>query len=112
MSALPLRADIADDSVRHGCKMIDSGIALFCDGQHSAPIRTRLLWSEEIITMFNYLTNSSGFTRITAYVGQLLDGAVDEHIDELSQKLRPDPATRGLNRPYDLSEFMSRTIAP
>ena len=29
---------------------------------------------------FNYLTNSSGFTRITAYVGQLLDGAVDGHI--------------------------------
>ena len=26
--------------------------------------------------------------------------------------LRPDPATRGLNRPYDLSELMSRTIAP
>ena len=57
--------------------------------------------------MFNYLTNSSGFTRITAYVGQLLDGAVDEHIDELSQKLRPDPATRGLNRPYDLSELIA-----
>ena len=41
---------------------------------------------------FNYLTNSSGFTRITAYVGQLLDGAVDEHIERLSQQLRPDPA--------------------
>ena len=26
---------------------------------------------------FNYLTNSSGFTRITAYVGQLLDGGVN-----------------------------------
>ena len=26
----------------------------------------------------NYLTNSSGFTRIAAYVGQLIDGAVDE----------------------------------
>jgi hypothetical protein len=60
---------------------------------------------------FNYLTNSSGFTRITAYVGQLLDGAADEHIEELSQKLRPDPATRGLNRAYDLSELMARTIA-
>jgi hypothetical protein len=100
--------------------MVDSGIALFCDGQHSAlsaPAYSQhreipFCWSEEIITMFNYLTNSSGFTRITAYVGQLLDGAVDEHIDELSQKLRPDPATRGLNRPYDLSELMSRTIAP
>ena len=36
---------------------------------------------------FNYLTNSSGFTRITAYVGQLVDSAVDGHIEELSQKL-------------------------
>jgi len=61
---------------------------------------------------FNYLTNSSGFTRITAYVGQSLDSAVDGHIEELSQKLRPDPAARGLNRRYDLSELMPRTIAP
>ena len=36
---------------------------------------------------FNYLTNSSGFTRIAAYVGQLLDGAVDGHIEKLSQHL-------------------------
>jgi hypothetical protein len=61
---------------------------------------------------FNYLKNSSGFTRITAYVGPLLDSAVDGHIEELSQKLRPHPAARGLNRRYDLSELMSRTIAP
>ncbi|HYC16158.1 MAG TPA: hypothetical protein VEC94_03045 [Pseudolabrys sp.] len=60
----------------------------------------------------NYLTNSSGFTRISAYVGQLLDGAVDEHIERLSQQLRPDPAGRCLNRPCDLSELMARTIAP
>ena len=61
---------------------------------------------------FNYLTNPSGFTRITACVGHLLDDAVDEHIEQLSQKLQPDPAIRGLNRRYDLSELMSRTIAP
>ena len=61
---------------------------------------------------FNYLTNSSGFTRIAAYVGQLLDGAVDAHIKKLSQQLRPDPASRCLNRPCDLSELMSQTIAP
>jgi hypothetical protein len=99
--------------------MVDIGIALFCDGQHSASIRTRLFMmqrklfagSEEIIMSFNYLTSSSGFTRITAYVGQLLDGAADERIEELSQKVRPDPATRGLNRPYDLSELMARTVA-
>ena len=61
---------------------------------------------------FNYLTNSSGFTRITAYVGRLLDGAVDEHIEKLSQQLRPDPASKGLNRPCELSELMSRTNLP
>ena len=56
---------------------------------------------------FNYLTNSSGFTRITAYVGQLLDGAVDGHIEKLSQQLRADPASRCLNR--ELSELMRQT---
>jgi hypothetical protein len=61
---------------------------------------------------FNYLTNSSGFTRISAFVGQLIDGAVDTHIEKLSQQLRPDPASRGLNHPYELSELMSRSIGP
>jgi hypothetical protein len=61
---------------------------------------------------FNYLTNSSGFTRIVAYVGHLVDGAVDQRIEKLSQQLRPDPASRCLNRPCELSELMSRTIAP
>jgi hypothetical protein len=62
---------------------------------------------------FNYLTNSSGFTRITAYVGQLLDSAVDGQIEKLSRQLRPgDPASKYLNRPCELSELMSRTIAP
>jgi hypothetical protein len=60
---------------------------------------------------FNYLTNSSGFTRITAYVGHLLDGAVEGHIEKLSQQLRPDPAIKCLNRPCELSEFMSRANA-
>ena len=61
---------------------------------------------------FNYLTNSSGFTRIAACVGQLLDGAMEGHIEELSQHLRADPASRYLNRPCELSELMARTIAP
>ena len=39
----PPKRTFAANSVRHGRNMIDSGIALFCDGQHSAPIRTRLL---------------------------------------------------------------------
>lgn len=61
---------------------------------------------------FNYLTNSSGFTRITAYVGQLFDSAVDAQIERLSQSFRSDPASQYLNRPCELSELMSRTIAP
>ena len=61
---------------------------------------------------FNYLTNSSGFTRIAAYVGQLVDNAVDAQIERLSQSLRPDPASQYLNRPCEPSELMSRTIAP
>jgi hypothetical protein len=61
---------------------------------------------------FNYLTNSSGFTRVAAYVGQLIDVAVDGHIERLSQQLRQDPATRCLNRPCELSELMSRSIVP
>jgi hypothetical protein len=60
---------------------------------------------------FNCLTNSSGFMRISAYVGQLFDGAVDSRIEKLSQELRPDPASRCLNRPCELSELMSRAIA-
>ena len=58
---------------------------------------------------FDYLTNSSGFTRIAAFVNQLVD---DAEIKEISQSARPDPASRCLNRPWELSEFMSRTIAP
>jgi hypothetical protein len=61
---------------------------------------------------YNYLTNSSGFTRIASYVGQLFNGAVDGHIERLCQRLDPDPASRCLNRPCELSELMSRTIAP
>lgn len=66
---------------------------------------------EETTMTFNYLTNSSGFTRITAYVGHLLDSAVEGHIEKLSQQLRPDPAIKCLNRPCELSEFMSRANA-
>jgi hypothetical protein len=59
---------------------------------------------------FNYLTNSSGFTRIAAYVGQLIDDAVDAKIERLSQSLRPDPASQCLNRPRELHELLSRAI--
>jgi hypothetical protein len=61
---------------------------------------------------FNYLTNSSGFTRIAAYVGHLLNDEINDHIEGLSQQLRSDPASKCLNRPCELGELMSRTIAP
>jgi hypothetical protein len=56
---------------------------------------------------FNYLTNSSGFTRIAAYAGELVDNAVAGHVENVSQRL---PAERYLNRPCDLSELMSRSL--
>ena len=59
----------------------------------------------------NELQLSDEFQRVytdCAYVGHLLDGAVDGHIEKLSQQLRPDPASRCLNRPCELSEIMSR----
>lgn len=60
--------------------------------------------------MFNYLTSSSGFTRITAYVEHFVDGAVDCHIKKLSQNLTTEPDSRGLNRPYELGDLMRRNI--
>jgi len=61
---------------------------------------------------FNYLIHSSDFTRIAAFVVQMADHAVDLQIEKISQNVRPDPATLCLNRPMDLSELLSRTIAP
>ena len=60
--------------------------------------------------MFNYLTSSSGFTQITAYVRHQVDHAVDIHIERLSQNLDPDPAGKGLNRSYELSDLMRRAM--
>lgn len=62
---------------------------------------------------FNYLTNSSGFKRVSAYVRQLVDNAVDARIENISQKVHhPDPSSRGLNQPVELSDLMSKTPAP
>ena len=68
--------------------------------------------SAEATMKFNYLTNSSGFMRISAYVGQLVDSAVDTRIETISQSFRPNPASRCLNRPCDLSELMTREAWP
>jgi hypothetical protein len=59
---------------------------------------------------FNYLANSSGFTRIAAYVGELVDNAVAGRVENFSQRLDANPAERYLNRPCDLSELMSRSL--
>jgi hypothetical protein len=53
---------------------------------------------------FNYLTNSSGFMQIATYVGHLVDGVVGGHIEKLSQQMPKSVS--------ELSEIMSRTIAP
>ena len=59
-------------------------------------------------------TASGGLTRIAAYVEHLFGETTKERpIDELAQQTCPDDrSSRGLNRHYDLAEFMSRTIAP
>jgi hypothetical protein len=58
-------------------------------------------------------TASSRFTRVAAHVGRLFEETIERRpIDELAQQPRPDPASRCLNRPYDLSELMSRMIVP
>jgi len=64
------------------------------------------------MTVNTYETNaSSGFTRVAAYVEQLFDSAVEDRpIEQLSQQPRPDPATRYLNRPCELSDLMCQTI--
>src|SRR5262249_62124572 len=75
-----------------------------------------LLWecpfTGEATMNLNYLTNSSGFTRTSPYVGQLVDSAVDTRIKTFSKIFRPDPASRCLNRPCDLSELMTRQAWP
>ena len=60
---------------------------------------------------FNYLTNSSGFKRITAHVHRLVDTAVDARIETISQSFH-NTASKCLNRPRELSELMHGRIAP
>ena len=59
-------------------------------------------------------TASSGFTRVAAYIVQhLLDDVGDlQPIDELGRQQRPNPASRGLNQPHELAEFMSSDNRP
>lgn len=58
-------------------------------------------------------TAASGLARMAAHVGYLFEETAERWpIDELSQQPRPDPASRGLNSPYDIAELMCRNIAP
>jgi len=51
--------------------------------------------------------------RIAVYIAHLFEETAERQpIDELAQQPRPDPATRCLNRPCELSELMSRTNIP
>jgi hypothetical protein len=55
---------------------------------------------------FNYLTKASGFTRITGYVEQLVDGAV-KATSKRSLGNCADPPVKCMNRRCELSELMS-----
>jgi len=53
------------------------------------------------------------FSRIANYVGHLFEKNLErQQISELSQQQGFDPASKYLNRPYELGELMSRTIVP
>jgi hypothetical protein len=58
------------------------------------------------------VTASDTFARIGAYVGHLFEDVSDDRPIELHHFELSQPATRGLNRPYDISDLMSRAIAP
>jgi hypothetical protein len=57
------------------------------------------------------MTTSSSDTlgRIAAYVGYLFEDISDEEGIELHHFECSQPASRGLNRPYELGELMSLT---
>jgi hypothetical protein len=56
--------------------------------------------------------NASGpLARVADYVGYHFEDVSDQEIEARHFECT-EPASRGLNRPYDLSELMSRTIAP
>ncbi len=60
----------------------------------------------------NQASASATVGRIATYVGYLFEDVSDEQAIELHHFECPQPANRGLNRPYELSELMSLTIAP
>lgn len=57
-------------------------------------------------------TTPDRFARIAAYVGYLFEDVPGERTIESHHFECSQPASRGLNRPCELSELMARTIAP
>jgi hypothetical protein len=60
----------------------------------------------------NQANASDTLTRFAAYVEYLFEDVSDERAIEARHFECSQPASRGLNRPYELGELMSRTIAP
>lgn len=88
----------------------------FCDGHHSgfAHITYCPIWDILFLPGTDEDTKmTTNAHRLAAFVGHLFDRTAQRQpTDELALELRPDPACRGLNRPYELAELMARTIAP
>jgi hypothetical protein len=63
------------------------------------------------MTTTNQVSDTLG--RIAAYVGHLFEDVSEDQAIELHhfdcERRFPKPATRGLNRPYELGELMSLT---
>jgi hypothetical protein len=63
--------------------------------------------------MHNSLLSGAITARMATFVGHFFEKTAERQpIDELAQQRRPDPATRCLNRPCELSELMSRMNVP
>ena len=65
-----------------------------------------------MITSTDHAGASAGFARIAAYVGRLFEDVPKADAIESHHFECPNPASRGLNRPYELGELMSRVIVP
>jgi hypothetical protein len=65
-----------------------------------------------MVTSTNHAGASARFARIAAYVGHLFEDVTKADAIESHHFECPHLASRGLNRPYELGELMSRVIVP
>lgn len=65
-----------------------------------------------MITGTNHAGAAARFARIAAYVGHLFEDVTKADTIESHHFECLQPASRGLNRPYELGELMSRVIVP